>query len=434
MAESLPSLFGDETARREAPLGDRIEVPLELNGFEVTRSEVVNGTLEVSVCSTRRPACHHCGSLSVTGHGRKERLVRDRACSYPCVLKWAQRRFRCNDCDRTFRERHPEVAGRRRITERYRRRLFERACAEPTTDVAVSEGVSAYRVEEAFEAHAATELIDIDPDPPRVLSLDESSFKKRLQFHTVFSDPERGAVLDLVEGRGKGAVFGGVVAMSDQVRAAIETVVMDCHWPYRHAIEEALPHARIVVDKFHIIRAVDAAAQRVRMRLGKRRYSQRVGHAGGIARQQNPANNPTIFRARWLFMKRADKLSDSEREWLWSVFEASVDELRRAWVLKELFASIYHAPDRVEAERRLNEWIDAITRAGIPEFLNTWRTLQWWSEQILNYFDDRVTNAFAEGITNKIKVMKRRSYGFRDPVRYRQKVLLNCRRRPSRHG
>jgi transposase len=172
----------------------------------------------------------------------------------------------------------------------------------------------------------------------------------------------------------------------------------------------------------------------VRSRLGKRRYRQRVGHGGGIARQHHPANNPTIFRARWLFMKRAHKLSEAEREWLWTVFEASVDELRRAWVLKELFASIYDAQDRLEAERRLNEWIDAITRAAIPEFLNTWRTLEWWREEILNYFEDRVTNAFAEGITNKIKVIKRRSYGFRDPFRYRQKVLLSCRHRLGRHG
>ena len=133
-----------------------------------------------------------------------------------------------------------------------------------------------------------------------------------------------------------------------------------------------------------------------------------------------------------MFMKRGHKLNEAEREWLWTVFEGSVDELRRAWVLKELFASIYDAEDRLEAERRLNYWIDAITEAGIPEFLNTWRTLQWWSEEILNYFDDRVTNAYAEGITNKIKVLKRRSYGFRDPVRYRHKVLLSCRQRRSR--
>lgn len=415
-------------------MSDRIDVPLDLEGFDVTRCEVVEGILEVSVRSTRRPACHHCGSVSVTGHGRNERRLRDRSCSYPCVLRWSQRRFRCNDCAHTFRETHPAVSGKRRATERFRRHLFERACNEPFTDVAISEKVSSYRVEESFEAHAGAELVDINPDPPRVLSLDESAFRKRFRFHTVFSDPERGAVLDLVEGRGKGAVFGGLLAISDQVRAGIETVVMDCHWPYRQAVEELLPGARIVVDKFHIIRAVDAAAQRVRMRLGKRRYSQRVGHAGGVSRQHNPANNPTIYRARWVFMKRAYKLSHAEREWLETVFESSVDELRLAWLLKEQFAAIYEASDRVEAERRLALWIDHITTAGIPEFLNTWRTLQWWTEQILNYFDDRVTNSFAEGITNKIKVLKRRSYGFRDPFRYRQKVLLSCRRRPSQHG
>lgn len=58
-----------------------------------------------------------------------------------------------------------------------------------------------------------------------------------------------------------------------------------------------------------------------------------------------------------------------------------------------------------------------------------WRTLQWWREEILNYSDDRVTNAFAEGITNKIKVMKRRSYGFGDPMRFwseRRAYLLLC--------
>ncbi|HEX8100007.1 MAG TPA: ISL3 family transposase [Actinomycetota bacterium] len=415
-------------------MADRIDVPLGLADFDVTGCEVVDGTLEVSVSSTRRPACHHCGSVSVTGHGRNERRLRDRSYSYPCVLRWSQRRFRCNDCDQTFRETHPAVAGKRRATERFRRHLFERACHEPFTDVAASERVSNYRVEEAFEAHATAELVDASPEPPRVLSLDESAFRKRRRFHTVFSDPERGVVLDLVEGRGKGAVFGGLVAMSDQVRAGIETVVMDCHWPYRRAIEEVLPDARIVVDKFHIIRAVDAAAQRVRMRVGRRRYRQRIGHQGGVARQHNPANNPTVYRSRWVFMKRANKLTVAEREWLWAVFEASVDELRRAWALKELFAAIYEAPDRLEAERRLNEWIDAITRAGVPEFLNTWRQLQWWSDQILNHFDDRVTNSFAEGITNKIKVLKRRSYGFRDPFRYRQKVLLSCRRRSSRHG
>lgn len=415
-------------------MGDRIGVPLDLDGFDVGNCEVVDGVLQIEVRSTLRAACHHCGSLDVTPHATPLRRIRDRSCGYPVVLLWTQRRFACSDCARTCRERHPEVAGRRSVTHRFRRLLFEASCGQPSSEVAAAESVSHYRVAEAFEHHALDELLAQEVVPPRVLSIDESAFRKRFHFHTVLSDPERGRVIDLAEGRGKGAVFEGIARMDDQVRAAIETVVMDCHWPYRRAVEEALPRALIVADKFHVIRSVDAAAQRVRKRLGKRTYRQRIGHLGGISRQHNPANNPTIYRARWVFMKRAHKLSEDERAWLEEVFDASLDELRLAWLLKEQFAAIYDADDRTEGERRLDAWIDHICRAGLPEFLNTWRTLSHWRDEILNYLDDPVTNAFAEGITNKIKVMKRRSYGFRDPIRYRQRVLLNCRRRSSRHG
>ena len=412
-------------------MGDRIDVPLGLEDFEVTATEVVGDVLEVHVRSSRRPACHHCGSLDVIGHGCNERRIRDRSCAFPTVLRWQQRRYACRDCGKTCRERHPEIAGRRSITNRFRRRLFERACSEPFTDVASAEGVSVYRVDEAFEHHAAAALIDREIEPPRVLAIDESAFRKRFRFHTVFSDPERGTVLDLVEGRGTGSVYGGLVAMSDQVRAHIETVVIDCHWPYRRAIEDVLPHARVVADKFHVIRAVDGAAHRVRIRHGRR--IRVVGRDGGLTRQKNPRFIPEVWRSRWMFMRRAHKLTDPERESLAAIFEL-IPEIGVAWLLKEQFAAIYEACDRAEAQRRLEVWIDHIIEAGLPEFTNTWRSLQWWVEPILAYFDDRVTNAFAEGITNKIKVMKRRSYGFRDPVRYRQKVLLTCRRRPSRHG
>ncbi len=415
-------------------MDDRIQVPLDLKDFEVLGSEILNGTLEVELRSTRRPACHHCGSLDVSMHAVNERRVRDRACGYPTVLRWHQRRFRCNDCSKTAREAHPEIAGRKSVTHRYRRRLFERACNEPHTDVARSEAVSAYRVEEAFEHHAATELVARDFEPPRVVAIDESAFKKRFHFHTVFSDPERGIVFDLVEGRHKGAVFEGLLRLDDQVRAGIETVVMDCYWRYRRAIEEMLPDVRIVADKFHVVRAIDGAAQKVRMRFGRRAHHRRVGRDGGLARQDHPASDPHIFHVRWVFMKRAPKLSATESEWLQSVFDRAAPEIRLAWLLKEQFAAIYDAPDRAEAERRLEVWVDHIIAAGLPEFINVWRSMQSWIEPILAYFDDPVTNAFAEGISNKIKVMKRRSYGFRDPMRYRQKVLLSCRRRPGQRG
>lgn len=407
-------------------MSDRIDVPLELAGFEVMSSEVTDGVLEVEVSSARRPACHHCGSVAVTGHGTNVRRIRDRACAYPTVLLWRQRRLLCNDCGATFRERHPEIPGRRNITLRLRRHLFERACHEPFTDVAAAERVSTYRVLEAFDFHAAEEAIKPLPKPPRVVALDEAAFKKRHRYHTIFSDPEQAITFDLAAGRHRGSALEGLLRLDDQVRAGIETVVMDCHWPYRRAVEQVLPHVRIVADKFHVIRVIDAAAHRVRLRNARRKRPR--GRDGGRSRQHNPRFNQLLWANRWTFMKRAHKLTPRDREALLRVFDIS-PEIAIAWMLKEDFAAIYEARDRAEGELRLDRWIEDVERSGLTEIKDAWRTLQWWRDQILNYLDDPVTNAFAEGITNKIKVMKRRSYGFRNDRRYRQKVLLACGRR-----
>jgi transposase len=84
-------------------------------------------------------------------------------------------------------------------------------------------------------------------------------------------------------------------------------------------------------------------------------------------------------------------------------------------------------PDRTEAERRLDTWVFNLDAAGIEDFKRSWnRKLSLWRDEILAYFDDPVTNAFSEGITNKIKVIKRSAYGYRNPERYRLKVLLAC--------
>jgi hypothetical protein len=117
-----------------------------------------------------------------------------------------------------------------------------------------------------------------------------------------------------------------------------------------------------------------------------------------------------------------------ETELVDGVLEVSVRSVRRA--------ACHHCGSldvAIHAEARLDAWIEVMQRVELPEFINTWRTLAWWREQILSYFDDRVTNAFAEGITNKIKVLKRLSYGFRNAERYRYKVLLACGRRKLGH-
>ena len=402
-------------------MGERIHVPLELDDFEVLSSEVVDGVLEVHVESSFPVACFHCGSVGVVGHGRCRRRIRDRSVGRPTVLVWHQRRLCCRDCGRTSRERHLTLAGRRSITERFHRQLFEEACRRPFSEVAVAHGVSHYRVVEAFDTLAPSAVEP--PGRPRVLALDESSFRRRLHFNTVLFDPVARRAISVADGRDQWAAERLLFSLSGQVRAGVETVVIDCHWPFRKAILEAIPDARVVADKFHVLRSVDRAADRVRVRAGHQKNYR--GRDGGTARQNNPRNDPTVYRARWTFARRRNALSANQAAMLGVVF-ARHPEVAVAWAMKEAFAAIYEAPDRAEAARRLATWEHNLPAAGLPELDAVWRTLQWWREPILAHFEDRQTNAFAEGVTNKVKVMKRRSYGFRNIRRYRLKVLLTC--------
>jgi transposase len=298
--------------------------------------------------------------------------------------------------------------------------LFERAVSEPFAWVAGAEKVSGYRVVEAFDAHASHELVGPPDWFPRVVNLDESAFRRMFRYHTVFSDPERGALFELVEERSQAAAELGFSLMSPGMRAAIETVVVDCFPPYRKATERWVPSARIVLDKFHALRMVDDCAHRVRTRVSRKRATNLPNNRSGGQFDRG------VRRLRWAFSKRASTLTGAERSKLFAMFELH-PEVGVAWLLKEEFASIYDANDRDEASRRLKVWKQHVAVSGIGEFIRMWRrTLGAWEEQILNYFDDRITNAFAEGITNKVKVLKRSAYGFRNPMRYRSKVLLAC--------
>lgn len=230
--------------------------------------------------------------------------------------------------------------------------------------------------------------------PPTVISLDESSFKSRFVYHTVISAPKLRRVVELVTGRSQLSACRGLSSLPASWKETIETVVIDLFWPYRKAVEQVLPNARIVADKFHALQVIDKAAQKVRIRHGRKITV--VGRDGGLARQHNPRFQPGMWRARWLFMRRHHLLTAEEQDQLNGLFQTH-PEVGLAWWLKEAFAEIYQAPNRTEAEQRLDTWIHHVEQSGLREFKASWQVLFHWKDQILNYFDHRQTNAFAEG-------------------------------------
>jgi transposase len=178
-----------------------------------------------------------------------------------------------------------------------------------------------------------------------------------------------------------------------------------------------------VVDHFHLVRGANTAldsVRRERQREAGRRRPKGVRRSGHRARWRQD-----LYRVRHRLLKARERLSERERRRLIALFERE-PLIAEAWALKETFRAIYRAPDRSEAERRLERFLAAVERAQLPAFNAFADGVRLWREKQLAYFDEPTSNGYAEGVINKLKVIKRRAYGLPTFDGFRQRVLLAC--------
>jgi transposase len=397
-----------------------------LDGLEVKGVVEVGDRLDLEVESVARAGvCPRCGRSSVEVKDRPVVRVRDLPLAGRVThLVWRKRRYRCAGCERTFTESHPELPPRQRVTRRFRRRLRERvADGAAHAEVARCEQTTRYQVSWAFR-EAVDELADRrERRPTRRLSLDEAKHRRGRELATVVSDLDRGRVVEMLDGRSRRCVERYLRLLPEEHRRAVEVVSIDPYEAYRQAIHHELPWARIVVDHFHLVRGANTALDSVRRECqreaGRRRPkgARRSGQGGTWRRD--------LYRARHRLLKASERLSERERRRLCELFEHE-PLIAEAWGLKEAFRSIYKAPDRREAERRLDHFLAAVEHAQLPAFTAFADGVRLWREELLAYFDEPTTNGYAEGVINKIKVIKRRAYGLPTFNGFRQRVLLAC--------
>ena len=168
-----------------------------------------------------------------------------------------------------------------------------------------------------------------------------------------------------------------------------------------------LPQAKVVVDKFHVIKHVNQALDQVRIGL-----------------QPKGEKRRELFRSRYLLLKAAERLTEAEGKRLERLF-AHYPKLVSAWVLKEGFRRWYRSTTREEAEAGLAQWEEAVRAHGATPFHQLFSMLRDWRKEILNYFDHRYTNGYVEGKNNRIKVIKRVAYGYRNNEIFRQRIMLS---------
>lgn len=172
----------------------------------------------------------------------------------------------------------------------------------------------------------------------------------------------------------------------------VEVVVIDMWRPYMDEARLRFPHAAVVIDKYHVLREATAAVMAVRNKLRSR-------------------DRRLVMPKPHLLRKRVYDLPPAQRAALENSL-ADLPDLGAAHKLKEEFFNIWNVRDRHEAETRIDRWVGSIPQHLQYAFSDLTTSLANWREEILNYFEYRVTNAFTESINNIIKSIQRTGRGY----------------------
>jgi len=360
----------------------------------------------------QRSCCPICGRIAHEIHQRIPRELRHLPIfGKACLLAYHEYQFLCPDCGQTWIGPLAFVDPYETHTKAYQEYLFDRVKASTITTVAEEEGLPEKTLEHLHRRVAERRLQQRAVPLVRVLGIDEISVKKgRQKYRAVLYDVEQGKVIELLEDREKATVVAFLQKQSRQWLQAIQVVTMDMWEGFYQAVREVLKGVPIVADKFHVVKQLNDRIN------DTRRAIQR--EAAEEVREQ-------LKGCRWLLVKPAEKLTPDEQQKLDIALKAS-PELARCYELKQEFLRIYETKRVRRAKKRLRKWMAKVEAFGQRALLAFVQTLRNWWEEVVAYFRHRVTNAAAEGLNTKIKLVLRRAFGFRNHESFRIRVLQAC--------
>ena len=337
-----------------------------------------------------------------------ERKVRDLSIfGFRCFLSFSQARVRCPNCKRVCSEYLDWVALYQRQTVRYEKYLASLCDYMPVMDVVDLEGVDKnllYRIDKKW-LQWRNDLYKRD-EPVHFLGIDEIAIKRNHKYATVFYDLERSCVIGLVKGRKQRNVSSFFRRWGKDRCLEVKAVCTDLWAAFHNSVKIYLKNATLVFDKFHVYKYLSDAIETVR------RTEQN---------DLDPEKSKLLKGCRWLILKR-ELRGYKQKQKLTDIISQN-ENIMKSMLLKESFYSFYAAKNKEQAIMILDEWIMQCKESQLKPFIKLAKRLNRWRVGILNFFTYRISNGVSEGINNKIKVIKRRSYGFHDMNYFFLKIL-----------
>lgn len=379
----------------------------EWPGFEVTGLERRGGDPE-EIWITLEPAageplrCGRCGEMATRVHEQGWRTVRDLPLfDAHTYLRVRVCRIWCDHCDGPKRMRIEWLDEHQRVTRRLANSIIQLCTQLPIRHVAAFYGLHWHTIKRIDKRALKARLEPRDWSSVRVIGMDEFALHKGHRYATVIVEPSRKRVLWLGPGRGRADVRPFFQQLGPDGCRRLQAVVMDMNSAYELEVKAHCRNARVVFDLFHVV-----------AKYGREVIDRvRVDEANRL--RQDKAARQVVKSSRWLLLRNRDNVSDDEAVRLDELLAAN-RQLMTVYVLKDDLKQLWRYRHAGYARRFWNQWYGRALRSRIPPLVRFAKRLKLYLHGILAHCRWPLHTGIIEGINNRIKVIKRMAYGFRD--------------------
>jgi transposase len=288
--------------------------------------------------------------------------------------------------------------------------IGEKCRTQTIQDVAREHMLDWHTVKELDKRYMEEQLKRAGEPEPRVIGIDEISIKKRHQYRIIVSDLERGRAIWIGgKDRSEESMDEFFAFLGEKRSKKIEMAIMDM-WPaFRKSTTKNAPNAAILFDKFHIIRHLGEALDKVR----KQEYARLTGNDRKFIKGQ-----------KFALLSHRENLRPEARKGLKTLLSAN-KRLNTAYLLKESFGQLWDYNREGWARRFFDNWRSQLRWQRLKPYEKFARMIDKHWDGIAAYCesDNKVALGFVEGLNNKVRVIQRRAYGLRDEEYLRLKVL-----------
>jgi transposase len=354
--------------------------------------------------------CRYCGNPRIVSKGRYERQARHLdVFGRASRLRILTRRWECRECGRSFVPELPGLRPWRRSTEPWRESIYrdhhEGICASAMARMRRLGSATVGRIYAEFTSRKARERESLQC--PQILGIDEHRVHRGMPFATTFCDLKNRRIFDIVPGR-SGSELAAFLSRLEG-REKVKMVCIDLSSSYRALVRKWFPNARIVADRFHVVRVVQH-------------------HFLDLARQLVPElKNP---RGLGVLRRHPSRLTERNQARLqkllsdYPALQPLYEKMIELWDLLRLKHQTAKAC-RLHIARLLR-LVDELGQCAFEPLTRLAKTLQSWIEPLVTMWRFTKNNGITEGFHRKMKLIQRRAYGFRNFHNYRLRVIAQC--------